>query len=141
MTASVGAGALAGSVAVALYARGRPLGKVQAALGVAFGLNLMGFALAPSFGVAVAFLVLAGFSYAGYSAVNETLIMARTDHQFYGRVMSVYLMSFGLMPLASFPEAWVADHVGGPATIAGAGLIVALSVVLSQLVPSYRRVG
>jgi hypothetical protein len=38
-------------------------------------------------------------------------------------------------------EAFVADHVGGPTTIAAAGAIVAASVLLAQLVPSYRRPG
>jgi MFS family permease len=141
MTAAVGAGALVGSVAVAILARGNRLGVLQAILGVGFGGGLVGFALAPSFWVAIVALVVAGVSYAGYLAVNETLIMAHTDREFYGRVMSVYLLSFGLMPVASFPEAFVADHIGGPLTIAAAGAIVAASVLLAQLVPSYRRLG
>jgi MFS family permease len=141
MTAAVGAGALAGSVAVAILARGTGLGLLQAVMGVAFGLALVGFALAPSFVLAIVALVAAGVAYAGYLAVNETLIMAHTDREYYGRIMSVYLLSFGLMPVASFPEAFAADHVGGPATIATAGAIVVASVLLAQLVPSYRRLG
>jgi hypothetical protein len=141
MTAAVGAGALGGSLMVALVARGHGLGRFQIGTGVLFGIALSAFALAPAFGFAIGALVAAGFAYAGYAAVNETLIMANTDHQYYGRVMSVYLLSFGLMPVAAFPEAFVADHIGGPATIAGAGVIVVAAVLVSQLVPSYRRLG
>ena len=50
-------------------------------------------------GLLLVALAAAGVAYAGYLAVNETLIMAHTDRQFYGRVMSVYLLSFGLMPV------------------------------------------
>jgi hypothetical protein len=139
MTAAVGVGALTGSVGVAIWARHARLGLIQAVMGVAFGAALVGFALASSFGWALVGLVAAGVAYAGYLAANETLITLNTDPQYYGRIMSVYLMSFGFMPVASFPQAFVADHIGGPMTIAAVGGIVAASVLLSQLVPSYRR--
>ena len=141
MTAAVGVGALCGSVMIAIIARGQGLGRLQMALGVGFGVALAAFALSPTLVVATICLAFVGFTSAGYAAVNETLVMAATTSQFHGRVMSVYLLSFGLMPLATFPQAWIADHIGGPTTITGAGGVVVLSVFLSQLIPAYRRLG
>jgi MFS family permease len=142
MNAAAGIGALAGSMTVALAARLPWLSRLQVLLGVGFGLSLVGFGAAPSFTVALALLVLVGFTFAAYTALNMTLVMERAAPQFHGRVMSVYLASFGLLPVATFPEAWIADHVGAPATIAGAGALVVITLVLAAvLVPAYRRAG
>jgi MFS transporter, DHA1 family, staphyloferrin A biosynthesis exporter len=141
MSASVGAGALAGSVAIAVLSRSRHLGKIQVGLGTGFGLSLVGFALSPTFLLALVLLVAVGFSSAGYSALNQTLVMENTAPQFHGRVMSVYLMTYGMIPFATFPEAWLADHIGAPTAMAGAGALVALAVLLAiTLIPSSRQV-
>jgi len=142
MNAAVGVGALTGSLTIAAYASGRALGRLQIILGLAFGVGLVGFGLAPSFPLAVAALVVVGFAFAGYAAVNQTLVMEHTSPDFHGRVISVYLMSFGLLPLATFPEAWGADHIGGPAMITIAGSLVIAAVGLTALLaPGYRRLG
>jgi MFS family permease len=141
MSACVGAGALAGSLAIALFSGSRRLGRIQIALGASFGLSLLGFALAPDFLLASGLLVVVGFTSAGYSALNQTLVMEHTASQFHGRVMSVYLLTYGMIPFATFPEAWLADHIGAPAAMSIAGAIVALSVLLAAvLVPASRRV-
>jgi len=140
MSAAAGAGALVGAVAVALFSRLRRLGQLQIALGVGFGLGLIGFGLAPTFPIALVLLLLVGMSSAGYAALNQTLLMEHTDAQFHGRVMSVFLLSYGAVPLATFPEAWLADHIGGPYALALAGALVTLSVLLVVVfVPSFRK--
>ena len=72
LMAAVGVGALAGSLAVAAVSQSRHLGRIQVALGIGFGLALVGFALAPSFPLAIVALLLVGFLSAGYTAVNST---------------------------------------------------------------------
>jgi hypothetical protein len=55
--------------------------------------------------------------------------------------MSVYLLTFAAMPLAAVPMAWLADQVGGPATIAAAGLVVVVTMVAVALgFPAYRTI-
>jgi MFS family permease len=142
MNAAVGAGALIGSLVLAVSTRIGGLGRLQILLGVGFGVSLIAFGLAPSFEVAMVALGLVGFTFAGYAAANQTLVMEQTDREYHGRVMSVYLMSFGLLPVATFPQAWAADHIGAPAMVAMAGAIAASGVVLTALLmPSYRRMG
>lgn len=142
MNTAVGAGALLGSLAVAVLARVGRLGRIQMWLGVGFGLALVGFGLAPSFPLAMVALSAVGFAFAAYAAVNQTLVMEQTDREFHGRVMSVYLMSFGLLPVATFPQAWAADLIGAPAMVAIAGAVAAGAVLLTALLmPSYRRIG
>jgi MFS family permease len=142
MNAAVGVGALAGSVVLAVGHRSGGLGKAQMLLGIGFGVGLVAFGLAPTFAIAMVALGFVGFAFAGYAAVNQTLVMEQTDREFHGRVMSVYLMSFGLLPLATFPQAFLADYIGGPTMVAIAGAVAAGAVVLTALLlPWYRRMG
>jgi MFS family permease len=139
MSAAVGAGALAGSLAIVLLSRSPHVGRYQIGLCVGFGLSLIGFALAPTFGVAVALLVGVGFMSAGYSALNQTLVMENTDPQFHGRVMSVYLLTYGMVPFATLPEAWLTDHLGPSTAMLFAGTAVTLSVLLVVAVRASTR--
>jgi MFS family permease len=141
LMAANGIGALTGSLAVAVLAGGRRLALLQQGVGVLFGAGLIAFGLAPAFWVGAGTLLAVGFASASYTALNSTLIMANTEPRLYGRVMSVWLLTFGLVPLATLPTAWLADHVGAPATVAGAGALVALFVAgVAVLYPPYRRI-
>ncbi|HZU06344.1 MAG TPA: MFS transporter [Chloroflexota bacterium] len=140
MTAS-GLGALGGALAVAALANSSRPAVLQLGCGLAFGLSLVAFALAPVFPVAVALLVVVGFASAAYTALNNTLLLSNATPQFYGRVMSVYMLTFAVMPIATLPAAWLADHVGGRATIGAGGVVVAAVVAgVAALYPPYRHI-
>jgi hypothetical protein len=141
LMAATGLGALAGSLAVAALSNSPRPARLQLGFGIGFGLALVGFALAPTFPVALAALVAVGFCSSAYSALNNTLVMSNTEPRLYGRVMSVYLLTFATMPLGAFPMAFLADHVGGRPVVAAAGLIVAAAVAgIALLYPAYRRI-
>jgi hypothetical protein len=141
LTAATGAGALAGSLAVAALAGSSRPAVLQLGLGVGFGLALVAFGAAPSFAVAVVLLVVAGFTSAAYSALNNTLVMANSEPRLHGRVMSVYLLTLGVTPVAAFPMSWLADRIGGPTTVALGGIVVAAVVAAVALgYPPYRRI-
>jgi MFS family permease len=141
LLAANGLGALVGSLAIASLASAARPSLLQLGFGVGFGLALVAFALAPSFVVAAGLLGLVGCASAAYSALNNTLIMSNTEPRLYGRVMSVYLMTFGLQPLATLPASWSAEHLGAPATVVGTGLIVTTVVAgVAAFYPAYRRI-
>jgi len=141
LSAAAGIGGLAGSLTVATISGHSRPAALQLGFGVGFGLALIAFGLAPAFPVAIVALAVAGFTSAAYAALNNTLVMGNTDARLYGRVMSVYLMTYAVMPIASFPAAWLADHIGGPATVAGGGAIVVAAVVgVAALYPPYRHI-
>ena len=141
LMAASGAGAFGGSLTVAALSRASRPALLQVAFGVGFGLSLVGFALSPSLPVAVVFLIMVGFLSAAYSALNNTLIMGNAAPSFYGRVMSVYLLTFASMPLGAMPLAWLSDHISAPTTIAIAGALVAGAVAAVALTqPAYRRI-
>lgn len=141
LMAATGLGALAGSLLVASLSRVARPGLFQIGFGVGFGLALVCFALAPTFPLAVAALVLVGLLSSAYGALNNTLVLGNTEPRLYGRVMSVNLLTFATMPLGAFPMAWLADHIGGRPVITGAGLLVAVAVGgIAFFYPAYRRI-
>jgi hypothetical protein len=57
-----------------------------------------------------------------------------------GRVMSVYMTTWGLMPLGSLPQGVLADWFGAPAVVASTGLLSSLIVLLMAVrSPKLRR--
>ena len=82
-----------------------------------------------------------GFCSAAYMALNNTLVMSNTEPRLYGRVMSIALLTFAAMPISALPMSWLADVIGGRATVAAAGVLVAAAVGgAAVLYPPYRRI-
>jgi MFS family permease len=128
-----GLGALGGSVGVSFLTGGRGQRLAQIGLGLAFGAGLVGFALSTQLIVAALLLAVVGAASAGYMSLNNALIMQVTPREFYGRVMSVYMMTFALMPLASLPAARLADLIGASTTVAGMGVLLVAAIALVTL--------
>ncbi len=141
LNAGVGVGALLGSLATAVGSGTSGLRKHQLAAGVGFGVGLLGFGLAPSFPLGVLAVAVVGFCWAAFMAINATLIMEHTEAGLYGRVMSIYLLTFGLMPVSTIPAGWLADIIGGQATVTITGVLVLLCIIVVGLLPSYRQIG
>src|SRR6266851_4042614 len=142
LMAGSGAGALTGAVIVASMSRLRRPATIQVGLAIALGLALVGFSMTRSFPVALALLVVVGFLFSSFSALNNTLLMANTEPRLTGRVMSIYLLTWGAMPIGSLPLAWLAERAGAPlALMVSGGLVTALAVAVAVLFPAGRRIG
>jgi MFS family permease len=140
MTAAVGVGALLGAIFVATTRDSRPA-QLQLALGSGYGLALVGFALSPWYPLALVILAMVGFFSAAYMALNTSLIMGNSEPRFYGRVMSIYQLTFGAMPLGSVPASWLADTIGGRETIVITGSLLAVIVLgVALLYRPYRAI-
>ena len=142
LMAGSGAGALAGSLVVASVSRLPRPGLLQLGLAIALGIALIGFSLSRSFPVAIGLLVVVGFLFSSFSALNNTLLMANTEPRLTGRVMSMYLLTWGAMPAGALPLTWIADRAGAPTALALAGAIIALVVAgVALLHPPAHRIG
>lgn len=129
LMAALGFGALVGSIAVGPFATSPRVGMLQNATGIAFGASLIMFALSPNVMGALVLLFIAGAVSAAFIALNSALIMANTERRLYGRVTSVYGMTFAIMPVAALPMAWLTDQIGARLTVASAGMLVSLAVL------------
>jgi MFS family permease len=151
MMTMTGVGALAGSLVVASMADYPRRTQLQLVAGLAFGLSLAFFSVQNSFGLALVGLTAVGFCATFFQALNSTMIMSSSHPDYYGRVMSVNMMTFALMPLGGLPIGLLADIIPamtlGPFTLIGlqttqlgAGLLVAVFILMVTLRnPAYRR--
>lgn len=141
MYTAVGCGAIVGSLFAAYLADSPHKRAVQIGAGVLFGVGLAAFAVSPRVAEALPFLLVAGMLIEIYFTINRILVVLHTDKQFYGRVISVYSMSWALMPLALLPLGALVDQIGARITVAAAGLALSCVVVgLAALVPGIRHV-
>ncbi len=142
MMAANGLGALVGSIVVAALSSRPRQSALQIVFGSGYGLTLVAFALAPSFPIALAALALVGATSSAYTTINNTLVMRNSEPRLHGRVMSIYLMTFAITPLATLPMAWLSDQVGVRTAVAAAGAIVVGVVAGAAILhPPYRRIG
>jgi MFS family permease len=121
-----GIGALAGSLAIAGLGRFERRGLLQMGLGITFGISIAVFAFSQSLWVAMLMLPVIGGASAAYMSVNSTLIMDYAEPAYRGRVMSVNMLTFALMPLSVVPFGALTDAFGAPLPIGIAGLLLAL---------------
>ena len=90
------------------------------------------------FAMLLAAMVLLGLGNAGQWSLNQVLLMGEIDDRYRGRAMSVYMMIFGVMPLAVMPAALVVDRIGPPPVIGALG--VSLLVFSTLLLFTQRRI-
>ena len=131
MISVLGAGSLVGSLTIAALGRWRRgllliLGMFASALGLALVASI------PVYYAAVGIMVLLGLGEAARWTLTLTLIMERAEDRYRGRVASVFMMNFGLMPLSVLPAGIAAEYLGGRLTIGimAAILAVATTVIL-----------
>ena len=134
LVAIMGGGSLVGSLAIAALGNWRR-GMLLIIGSFVSGGALLLIAAFPFYYAAAAIMILVGLGDAGRRTINMGLIMEVVEDQYRGRVMSVFMMNFGLMPLGVLPAGMIADALGGQAAIAilGALLIaVTLPILLTQ---------
>ena len=76
-----------------------------------------------------------------YMSLNMTMLQLYASPEMRGRIMSIAMMTFGLMPLSAVPFGIIAE-VYGPAfalMLSGA-LLVAFTVVFAARFPRFRAI-
>jgi len=110
----LGVGAILGALTIATLGRRQTSGKLLIAGAAGFGLCLVLFSRSPIVLVAAFFIFLAGFFNSSYTSQNQTIIQLLTPQPFLGRVVGIYMLNFGFLPLGSLLAGALADLLGGP---------------------------
>jgi MFS family permease len=116
-----------------LHAR---FGSRRVLLGVLWGLPvaLCGYAAAPTLALGVVAIFFVGFLYLGALSSFTTVAQLRSPAYLRGRVLSVLMVLLGtLYPLGSVIQGAIADRVGLRATTAGAGVVMAATLLAVRL--------
>jgi MFS family permease len=139
LMASSGAGAIVGSVAVASLGIRRQ-GVLLLLMSGIFGLLLAVFANLTWLPASLAVLALIGASSAVYMSINGSLLQILVPDQLRGRVISVYMLTWGLMPLGTLPAGWLAERYGAPfAVTLGGAVCVVVTVIVAVTRPVLRN--
>jgi len=144
MQAVVGVGGLVGSLSMAYLSQNPNRAKIQAYTGTALGVALMLFGLCSAFNwflISLGALFLVGLTLDFNATINQTLIMLNADRALYGRVMSVYMMTWALSGFSASISGVLMDQFGGAVTMLLQGAILAVFVVLmASFNGGYRKI-
>lgn len=124
----VGVGSVAGALVVASVQRRYGYGRSVVVGALAFGAMLFGFACAQTVRLACLAALGVGLCMVTYQTQNQTLLQLIAPRHMRGRVMSIYLLNRGLVPLGTLFAGVLAEHLGGPKALQIMSLL-ALSVV------------
>lgn len=129
-----GVGALVASLGVATLTdfNRKPLVQWLSGVGSGVGMLMLAWPLGMGYaGVIVAVIVL-GTATTAYQTLNNTMVMGESDPEYYGRVMSINMLTFSVMPLMSAPLGLLADAISAELTFAiMGGVIIALMGLLA----------
>jgi MFS family permease len=135
----LGCGSITGSVAFSAAGGFEGKGKAMLLAAGAFGVALLALAASGTLVLALASLFAAGFTSAFYQATNNTLLQTIVPDALRGRVLSAYILTWGVMPIGTLPLGWLADHWGAPAAVGLSGtLVVLFSIFVSFRQPAVR---
>ena len=140
MGAVMAVGALIGSLGVASLSNTSRRSLFQLAGALGFGVTLVFFGAASSLWLGLVALLFVGLASNGFWALNNTMVLGNTSPRYYGRVMSVYMLSWSVMPFVALPESALADLLGVQTMTVGVGLLlVMLILAIVLLLPGHRR--
>lgn len=142
LLSAIGIGGIVGGFVTASLGKLERRGLLQLGSLLLLSFALIGFALSPTFWVAWAFMVLAGFFEMIYLTTNLTLLQLSIPDELRGRVTGIVSLRSGLMPVGAFMAGVGADWVG-PQTMtillgAITGAIAILVFFGSSIVRDYR---
>jgi hypothetical protein len=69
-------------------------------------------------------------------ATNNILVQSNIPDEVRGRVMGLYMMTFGLNSFGTLPAGAIADSLGAPVAVGAGGVVIALFITAVALTRS-----
>jgi len=140
MMAATGLGAVASLLSLAAMGNYRGKGWVMLGGVMAFGCFLALFAASRWFGASLLLLAAVGAAISACMATANTLLQGMVPDQLRGRVMSVYMLTWGLMPLGQLQMGLAAEALSTPWAVGlGGVLCIASGLAAGRWVPGLRK--
>jgi MFS family permease len=141
LMSAMGLGAIGGSLMLAWIGEIRHKAAWLIGTCVGWGAFTSAFGLAVSVPVAAVLVGFIGFVSAWNMSLNRGLLQMQVDHHMRGRIMSIDMMSHGLMPLGVIPISLIAEAYDVAVALVVAGIAFAVTVfLLAAFSSSVRRV-
>ncbi len=133
LISAMGGGAIVGSVLMAAMGGPRNKGRWLVISALGWGLLTVVFGLSENMLVAVLVMALVGLLSSWNMSLNRGLLQHEVASGMRGRIMSIDMMSHGLMPLGLLPISWIAQSHGVDVALMVSGLAFVLLILLSLL--------
>ena len=127
---AMGVGTLLGSLFIASLGKWKR-GLLLIAGSFLSGISLLTIAVLPYYYLAMGIMLFLGIGDTGRRALNQALVMEAAEDAYRGRVWSIFMLNFGLIPLGVLPAGIAVDYLGGQETIA---IMAVLLLVTSAVV-------
>ena len=141
LISAMGAGAIVGSLVTGNLGRLERKGFWMVCAGLGWGAMTIAFGLSPSLGMAFFAILMIGFLSSTTTSLNRALLQMQVDRHMRGKILSIDMMSQGLMPVGLLPISMVAEatNVAVALTVSGA-LFLGLILTCLAFVPAVRHV-
>ena len=129
----MGIGATVGTIALAAAGNLKHRGIIMLTSCFAWGVALSIFSQTSSFTLAVPFLIFIGLTSSVYMSMNMTMVQLHSNPEMRGRVMSISMMTFGMMPLSAVPFGTLAQRIGTADALFISGALLAVFTIFFTL--------
>ncbi|MCP4665879.1 MAG: MFS transporter [Deltaproteobacteria bacterium] len=137
----MGIGALIGTVALASIRNLSRRGAFLLANGIVWGMALAIFSQSTSYAMALPLLLLLGLLSSVFMSLNMTVMQVYASPEMRGRMMSIAIMTFGVMPLSSVPFGAIAESIGTPDALGLSGVLLAVFTgIFAFAYPAFRKI-
>jgi predicted MFS family arabinose efflux permease len=141
LTTMMGLGALIGSLLLASLKNVKRRGVLLLAISLIWGISIALFSKATSYTAAFSYIFVIGAMNAIFMSLDMTLLQVYSSAEMRGRIMSLGLMTFGLMPLSAIPFGFIAEGIGTDNSLMISGvLLVILTLVFTRLNPKFLEI-
>jgi MFS family permease len=139
LVAFTGIGAMTGALTIAATANMRHRGRTMLILMIMFGVMLLAFSRSSHSALSYALLLGVGAGQTTYMALNNTLLQTHASDEMRGRVMSVFFLNRGMVPLGTVGAGFATEFIGVQWTVtAMAGMLIALGLSAFMFLPRLR---
>lgn len=139
LVSAMGGGAIIGSFVMASMGSLQRKAMWLILTCVVWGALTSVFAMSHTQSLAMGLIALVGFFSSWNMSMNRGMLQMQVEDHMRGRIMSIDMMSHGLMPLGVFPISWIAENYDvGTALMVSGYAFMALILLAVVFIPSVR---
>lgn len=127
---AVGVGSVIGTLALASLGNLQSKGKVLLGAIFSLGVIIILFSFSRSLPLSLALLVVGGMAQMAYLTTNMTMLQLTVEDEMRGRVMGIYMLNQGLLPIGALGAGTLADLTSAPTAAMIQGALVCAFVIL-----------
>ncbi len=131
LMAAGGIGGILSSILIASLSSESKRGWILIIIGIITGIGLLLVSTLNFFVVGLIAMIIVGFSETGRWSLGQALMMEHAGEEYRARVISLLMMSWGLMPLSMLPMGWAFGHFGAEITTLFTAIITLLFAITS----------